>query len=115
MKRSGYFMKRLWFQRCVIFLDLSRGMVRGGPGWWSQVKDCWAESERVQLRRLYGKYLPAIEAFMAGARALNRVVCTMAEAFRGVRAAFAKAVPAFENAWREAHDSATAKKGQRRR
>jgi len=106
---------RLRFQRFIIFLDLSRGMVKGGPGWWSQVRECWAESERVRLQRLYGRFLPAIEAFMAWARALNRVMCTAAEAFRGVQAAFAGAVLVIEKAWREAHDSATAKKGQRRR
>ncbi len=106
---------RLWFQRFVIFLDLSRGMVKGGPGWWSQIKACWAESERVLLRRIYGGLLPVVEAFMVGARALKRAGCTMAEAFRGVRAAFAGAVPVIEKAWAEAHDNARAKKGPRRR
>lgn len=95
---------KMRFQRFIIFLDLSRGMVEGGPGWWSQVKECWAESERVQLRRLYGPYLPAMEAFMAFARAFNRAICTMAEAFDGVRAAFAGAVPVIEDAWRKACD-----------
>lgn len=90
-------------------------MVKGGPGWWSQIKECWAESERVLLRRIYGKYLPAVKAIMAGARALSRVMCTMAEAFRGVQAAFAGAVPVIEKAWREAYDSARAKKGPGRR
>ena len=103
-------MKRLRFQRYGIFLDLSRGMVRGGPGWWSQIKECWAESERVLLRRIYGRFLPAVEAFIAGARALKKAACTTAEAFQGLKAAVAGFATAIEEAWNEARDSAEEKK-----
>ena len=104
---------QLRFQRFIIFLDLSRGMVKGGPGWWSQIKECWAESERVLLRRIYGRFLPAVEAFVAGARALKRASYTMAEAFQGMKAVVAGFGTAIEDAWKEASESATAKKGRR--
>lgn len=83
---------KLRFQRFIIFLDLSKSMVKGGPDWWSQIKACWAESERVLLRRLYGKFAPVFEGIKATAKAFRRAGVTMAEAFQGMKAAVGKMV-----------------------
>lgn len=104
-------MKRLWFQRFLIFLEMAPRMVKGGPDWWAQIKACWAEAERVHLRQLYGQFESFFERFRAAAMQFSRAGVTVAEAIWGVKVAFGKFAPMVEEAWRESCQRETKESG----